>query len=108
MLHRVAMIEQSDLIDTFLQVANLAHVHVAASDVRAELLPAPHKRPSNLPSSSQVVYAFLLGDRCLKVGKAGPKSQAALRASTKVSSVEDSLRTRNRGNIAPTCRGVAK
>jgi hypothetical protein len=76
MLHGVAMIEQSELINTFLQVANLAHVHVAASDVRAELLPAPHKRPSNLPPSSQVVYAFLLGDRCLKVGKAGPRSQA--------------------------------
>ena len=70
------MIEQSELIDTFLQVAHLAHVQLAASDVRGELLPAPHKRPASLPPSSEAVYAFLLGDRCLKVGKAGPKTQA--------------------------------
>lgn len=64
------------LIEAFLQVAELAHTSLARSDVRHEMLPAPHRRPSGLPPGSQAVYAFLLGDRCLKVGKAGPKTQA--------------------------------
>jgi hypothetical protein len=70
------MIDQAELIDTFLQVSHLAHLRLSLTDVRAELSPAPHKRPASLPSGTQAVYAFFLGDRCLKVGKAGPKTQA--------------------------------
>jgi hypothetical protein len=33
------------------------------------------KAPSRLPLGTQAVYAFLLGERWLKVGKAGPNSQ---------------------------------
>ena len=69
-------IDPKEIIDAFLQVAQLAHVSIAITQVRYELLPAPHKRPSGLPPGSQAVYAFLLADRCLKVGKAGPKTQA--------------------------------
>jgi len=69
-------IEPKEMIDAFLQVAELAHVSLTSSTVRHELLSAPHKRPSSLPAGLQGVYAFLLGDRCLKVGKAGPKTQA--------------------------------
>lgn len=70
------MIDQAELIDTFLQVSHLAHLRLSLTDVRAELSPAPHKRPASLPSGTQAVYTFFLGDRCLKVGKAGPKTQA--------------------------------
>lgn len=68
--------EPKEMIDAFLQVAELAHLQLASAHVRHELLPAPHKRLSSLPPGLQAVYAFLLGDRCLKVGKAGPKTQA--------------------------------
>jgi hypothetical protein len=68
--------EPKEMIDAFLQVAELAHMQLTPAHVRHELLPAPHRRPSSLPPGLQVVYAFLLGDRCLKVGKAGPKTQA--------------------------------
>jgi hypothetical protein len=35
--------------------------------------PAPHRRPA-FPSGMQGVYCFFIGQHCLKVGKAGPKS----------------------------------
>jgi hypothetical protein len=69
-------VEPKEIVEAFLQVANLAHVPVVESQVRYELLPAPHKHPTNLPPGLQAVYAFLVGDHCLKVGKAGPKTQA--------------------------------
>ena len=68
--------EPKEMIDAFLQVAELAHTHLTSANVRHEVLPAPHSRPGSLPPGSQAVYAFLLGDRCLKVGKAGPNTQA--------------------------------
>ena|SRR5437016_6309571 len=68
--------EPKEIIDAFLQVAELAHLPLTSAQIRHELLPPPHKRPSSLPPGLQGVYAFLLGDRCLKVGKVGPKTQA--------------------------------
>ncbi len=70
------VVEPKEIVQAFLQVANLAHVSVVEAQVRYELLRAPHKRPTSLPPGLQAVYAFLVGDRCLKVGKAGPKTQA--------------------------------
>jgi hypothetical protein len=64
------------MIHAFVQVAALAHVQLDPAHVEHELLPAPHKPPSSLPPGLQAVYAFLLDDLCLKVGKAGPKTQA--------------------------------
>ncbi len=72
----ITAIDQSGLVETFLKIAKLARVDLPSSDVRSELLRAPHKRPSALPENSQAVYAFLLDGHCLKVGKAGPKTQA--------------------------------
>ena len=69
-------IDISQLATDFLEVSRLADVPVGQTDLRMELLSAPHKRPSSLPSGSQAVYAFMLGHCCLKVGKAGPKTVA--------------------------------
>ena len=69
-------VEPKDIVEAFLKVAELAHMPMTAEQVRHELLPAPHRRPSNLPAGLQAVYAFLVADRCLKVGKAGPKTAA--------------------------------
>jgi hypothetical protein len=70
------MIDEHELVEAFLEAARLAHVHLSAADVRFELLPAPHRRPSRLPTTSQAAYGFFLGETCLKVGKAGPKTEA--------------------------------
>jgi hypothetical protein len=66
----------AELTEALIEVARLAHATLQACDVKTELLPAPHRRPRSLPKGSQAVYAFLLGGSCLKVGKAGPKTQA--------------------------------
>lgn len=69
-------LDLEEMVDAFLRVTELAHVQLSSAHVRHELLPAPHRRPSNLPPGFQAVYAFLVDQRCLKVGKAGPKTQA--------------------------------
>jgi hypothetical protein len=66
----------TEIVDAFLQTASLAGVALNRSQVRAEFLSAPHTRPSSLPVDCQAVYTFLIGGGCLKVGKAGPKTQA--------------------------------
>jgi hypothetical protein len=44
-------------------------------EIQVAVLPAPHQ-PTALPKDRQGVYAFLYGDTWLKVGMAGPKTQA--------------------------------
>lgn len=63
-------------IADYLYVAELASVKFEEGQIRGEFHPAPHTRPSSLPAGFQAVYVFLLGDVCLKVGKAGPKTRA--------------------------------
>lgn len=63
------------LRDDFRKVARLADVVLPASALLIERLPAPHKPPS-LPKGKMAVYVFFWKCQCLKVGKAGPKSQA--------------------------------
>lgn len=70
------MITSSEALRTDLLAATrLAHVPLPPGSLRIELLGAPHQRPT-LPPDTQAVYAFFLGDVCLKVGKAGPLSGA--------------------------------
>ncbi len=69
-------LKPDELVDAFVEAGRLAGVHLERSEIRPEVLPAPHRRPSSLPAGTQAIYAFLLGDTCLKVGKAGPKTQA--------------------------------
>jgi hypothetical protein len=59
----------------FTRAAELANSPVAAADIKVEILPKPHTRPQLLVGM-QAVYVFMHGDKCLKVGKAGPKSFA--------------------------------
>lgn len=64
------------LLDDFRKVVALAGVSFAPTALSFETLPSPHKPPSALPSGKMAVYVFVWNGRCLKVGKAGPKSQA--------------------------------
>ena len=66
------------LLHSFVEVANLSGFEIRPTDVLHEVLPAPHK-PPRLPRGKQAVYVFSLAPidgTMLKVGKAGPKSNA--------------------------------
>ncbi len=69
-------LDPNEMVETFIEIARLVSVQFGNHEVQQELLPAPHRRPTALPSGTQVVYAFLFGNVCLKVGKAGPKTKA--------------------------------
>ncbi len=68
--------ELTTLIDDFRKVVVLAGVSLPPAALSFEILPAPHKPPSALPSGKMAVYVFSWNGHCLKVGKVGPKSQA--------------------------------
>lgn len=70
------MIDTGKLIAGFCDIAGKAGVKVAEQTVTAEVLKNPHVPPSSLPNNKMAVYVFLWGDRCLKVGKVGPRSAA--------------------------------
>ena len=70
------VVDSREIAAAFLQVATLATVPLSPGDLRVEFAPPPHRRPARLPVGSQGVYAFFLGEVCLKVGKAGPQSAA--------------------------------
>ncbi len=71
-----SVFEVRPIIDAFDQIVALASVSLSSGQVRGEFIAAPHRRPTSLPPGTQAVYAFFLGEFCLKVGKAGPKTQA--------------------------------
>ncbi|MBO3705456.1 MAG: hypothetical protein J5X21_03495 [Candidatus Accumulibacter sp.] len=64
------------LLDDFRKVVGLAGMSLPPAALSVEILPAPHKPPSALPSGKAAVYVFVWNGHCLKVGKVGPKSQA--------------------------------
>lgn len=64
------------LIGDFERIAEIAGVRLEKGDIAIEKLLAPHKAPSRIPSGKMAVYIFSFRDQVLKVGKAGPKSQA--------------------------------
>jgi hypothetical protein len=59
----------------FIKTASLAGITIRRSDIDVQIL-SPHKPPASLPKGKLAVYVFTLGERCLKVGKAGSKSVA--------------------------------
>ena len=66
------------LIADFVQVAHIAGFEIDESEIAHKRLLAPHHPPS-LPKGKQAVYTFSLAsvpDLVLKVGKAGPRSNA--------------------------------
>jgi len=69
-------IKVNDLIEDFKKVAELAGVSIPEESISAEELIAPHSPPASLPPGKMAVYVFFWNDKCLKVGKVGPKSQA--------------------------------
>lgn len=66
----------ADTLSDFLTVAALAHTTVGLEDFYVEYLEAPHKPPRCLPSGKMAVYGFWHDGKWLKIGKAGPNSNA--------------------------------
>jgi hypothetical protein len=70
------MIDVDKFIADFVRVAKLAGIDIQHKDIQIESLSAPHIPPNILPPGKMAVYVFHWGNRCLKVGKVGPKSKA--------------------------------
>ena len=68
--------EIAELAKDFTMVANLADIPFSVEDVSVESLLAPHSPPTRLPAGKMAVYVFCHQGRTLKVGKAGPNSNA--------------------------------
>lgn len=66
----------NEIRSDFIRVAEIAGIHASAGDILVETHKAPHSPPNRLPKGKMAVYVFSLGERCLKVGKVGPRSQA--------------------------------
>jgi hypothetical protein len=66
----------AEIAASFAEIARLAHVDLEPQNLRRSGCRRRIERPSSLPPGEQAVYAFMLDDVCLKVGKAGPKTQA--------------------------------
>jgi len=61
-----------ELVNDFISVAKLAGISILLSEIEIIEL---HK-PRSLPVGKQAIYLFMYDERCLKVGKVGPKSSA--------------------------------
>lgn len=66
----------AEIASAFTQAAALAGVSIPLSKIEVQFSAAPHCPPQSLPTGKLAVYVFMFGDRCLKVGKVGPKSAA--------------------------------
>ena len=69
-------LDPESLLENFRKVAALAGVRLTDSNISIEVLNAPHKPPTKLPPGKMAVYVFAYGDKVLKVGKVGPRSNA--------------------------------
>ena len=72
-------IDAHTIVGDFGQVAFLAGVELDLASLTIEELPAPH-RPTGLPLRHMAVYVFSYEGKTLKVGKAGPNSDARFRS----------------------------
>jgi hypothetical protein len=67
--------EIDDSIKDFISVAELAHVKLSLDDFEIDYQEAPHSS-SSLPDGKMAIYGFWLDGKWLKIGMAGPNSNA--------------------------------
>lgn len=68
--------EVDEALLAFVAVAELAGDPVARDEIETEFLAAPHRPPAFLPAGKMAVYGFCWDGSWLKIGKAGPNSNA--------------------------------
>lgn len=66
----------SEALADFRKVAALAHAPSIGDCITVEIMRSPHRQPKSLPAGKRAVYAFFLNAQALKVGQAGPNSNA--------------------------------
>jgi hypothetical protein len=65
-----------DAVKDFQTVTELAQFPLGGNEFQIEYLESPHKPPSRLPSGKMAVYGFWHEGEWLKIGMAGPNSNA--------------------------------
>ena len=68
--------EVESALGLFVTVAELAGDPISEVEMVREYLDAPHRPPTRLPAGKMAIYGFWGDGGWLKVGKAGPKSNA--------------------------------
>ena len=63
------------LMRDFGEVTRLAGVDISHDGFSYQTMGCPHEPPKELPTGRVAVYVFCYQDKCLKVGKAGPKTK---------------------------------
>lgn len=63
-------------IPDLIRALEICGAQMSSADFELEDMGVPHSQPTALPKGKMAVYIFLHGEKCLKVGKAGPKSNA--------------------------------
>ncbi len=66
----------TDALSDFQIVSELVGNPMTLSSDNIDLCPAPHRPPSRLPEGMMAVYGFWWNGEWLKIGKAGPNSNA--------------------------------
>jgi hypothetical protein len=66
-------------LSDFIRTTVVAGDEFEANKVRIDIAPRPH-RPKGLPAGRMAVYCFFLNGQALKIGIAGPKSDARFRS----------------------------
>jgi hypothetical protein len=64
----------TQLVDDFRKMTATAGTRTPKTAVSIEVLPAPHRPPSALPTGRMAVYVFTWKGQCLKVGRVDSKS----------------------------------
>ena len=67
--------EIQSIMKNFMQIANLSGIDISKDNLTSEIMGCPHEPPTDLPKGRVAVYVFCHNKKCLKVGKAGPKSK---------------------------------
>lgn len=69
----------NDAIGEFLKALQLVGTKLEENQIVVDDLGCPHV-PKGLPRGKMAIYTFRRGDRYLKIGKAGPNSDARFRS----------------------------
>lgn len=69
-----------DAVKDFIEVANLAHEPLSPRELKASFLVAGEHPNAGLPKGQMAVYGFWGDGEWLKIGKAGPNSNARFRS----------------------------
>jgi hypothetical protein len=66
-----------EIVEDFITTASLASLTIKKSDIQIDKMLRPnHRAPTKLQANTMAIYVFSYKNEILKVGKAGPKSQA--------------------------------